>query len=297
MTTDLRFRALHAGPIATITDVRCRARDGVRGAEELSPCDEVVFPRTGAFVKHLGPASFLADPGHVVFFNGGEPYRVSHPVAGGDASTVFAFPRNTLAEAFGGGEPDGSRWRFPLTHCPVGPAVSLALQGLRRHLDPGWRHSGLVADTLSLDLLRAVAREVRRRNGIKRPVRRHETRRRRGALVEAARVLLSRTYRGSPSLAAIASEVGVSPFHLTRIFREETGTPLHRYRGLLRLREALERLAGGENDLTSLALDLGYSSHSHFTDSFRATFGMSPSAFRIRPSSPPLRALRKILEA
>jgi len=34
------------------------------------------------------------------------------------------------------------------------------------------------------------------------------------------------------------------------------------------------------DDLTSLALDLGFSSHSHFTLAFRRAFGCTPSQFR-----------------
>jgi AraC-like DNA-binding protein len=37
--------------------------------------------------------------------------------------------------------------------------------------------------------------------------------------------------------------------------------------------------------LTELALDLGYSSHSHFTDAFRREFGVSPAAFRAGASA------------
>lgn len=294
---DLSFRALHAGSIAILTDVGCRAREGGRSAEEVSASDEVVFLRAGAFIKHVGSTDLLADTGHVVFFNRGEPYRVSHPVTAGDESTAFGFPREVLVEAFGG--TTGAEWRFPLTHCPIGPSVSLAMQGLRRHLDGGGPASsrcGLAAEELSLDLLRAVARAVRRRQGLTPPAGLRATRRRR-AIVEETRHILGRSYRESTSLAAIASRVGASPYHLTRIFREETGAPLHRYRVLLRLREALERLSGGEGDLTALALNLGYSSHSHFTDSFRAAFGMSPSDFRRRPAPIAFRALRKILEA
>jgi AraC-like DNA-binding protein len=54
---------------------------------------------------------------------------------------------------------------------------------------------------------------------------------------------------------------------------------LHAYRNDLRLRSSLEQLESG-GDLTRLALDLGYSSHSHFTSSFRVLFGVPPSAIR-----------------
>ena len=69
-------------------------------------------------------------------------------------------------------------------------------------------------------------------------------------------------------------------FHLCRSFRRATGLTLHAYRDEVRLRLALERLQHGERDLSRLALDLGYSSHSHFTAAFRHTFDMPPSTAR-----------------
>jgi AraC-like DNA-binding protein len=87
----------------------------------------------------------------------------------------------------------------------------------------------------------------------------------------------------------------VSPYHLSRIFRRSTGSSLHAYQTSLRLREGLRRLSDGEQDLTALALDLGFSDHSHFTNSFRRHFGSAPSKFRppahesIGGRRPPLR--------
>ena len=71
-----------------------------------------------------------------------------------------------------------------------------------------------------------------------------------------------------------------SPFHLARVFRRETGIPVHRHLTRLRLSQALEELSGGHEDLTELALRIGFSSHAHFTSSFSRTFGVTPSEFR-----------------
>jgi AraC-like DNA-binding protein len=54
---------------------------------------------------------------------------------------------------------------------------------------------------------------------------------------------------------------------------------LHAYRTELRLRHALERLLERREHITQIALDLGFSSHSHFTAAFRRAFGLTPSAF------------------
>jgi AraC-like DNA-binding protein len=101
-------------------------------------------------------------------------------------------------------------------------------------------------------------------------------------LADRARELILARFAEPLSLTAMATRLAVSPFHLCRQFRRATGTTLHAYRTQVRLRTALERLGDHDVDLTDLALDLGYSSHSHFTTSFRRAFGVPPSAARDR---------------
>jgi AraC-like DNA-binding protein len=95
----------------------------------------------------------------------------------------------------------------------------------------------------------------------------------------------------------VARAVHASPFHLARVFRERAGVPIHRYLTRLRLRAAIERLADGADDLTALALDLGFSSHGHFTDTFRREFGRTPSDVRREHGPRAFRELSKNLEA
>ena len=60
---------------------------------------------------------------------------------------------------------------------------------------------------------------------------------------------------------------------------------------------ALERIADPALPLTELALDLGFASHSHFTDTFRRTFGRPPSAVRAAVRAHGSAEARRILEA
>jgi AraC-like DNA-binding protein len=104
-------------------------------------------------------------------------------------------------------------------------------------------------------------------------------------IAEAARSVLSERLGEPLRLSGIAAAVGVSTFHLCRAFRAATGETLHAYRNRMRLQAALERLDDGES-LTEVALDLGYSSHSHFSAAFRELFGVAPSQVRrARPLS------------
>ena len=99
-------------------------------------------------------------------------------------------------------------------------------------------------------------------------------------LVEGAKTRLAFSLRQPVRLTALARALHTSPFHLARVFRVETGFTVEGYRRALRLRAALELLPTHSSGLTALALELGFSSHSHFTESFRREFGVPPSALR-----------------
>jgi AraC-like DNA-binding protein len=85
---------------------------------------------------------------------------------------------------------------------------------------------------------------------------------------------------GAPvRLVDAARAAGASPAYLTHVFSRFEGMSLHQYLTGLRLSRALADLPHTDN-LTTLALDLGFSSHSHFTAAFRRAYGVTPSAFR-----------------
>jgi transcriptional regulator GlxA family with amidase domain len=82
------------------------------------------------------------------------------------------------------------------------------------------------------------------------------------------------------TLGGIAGEVGMSRYHLCRMFHRATGNTLHDYRKKIRLRWSLEDVMGSEKPLVDVALDAGFSSHSHFTETFRREFSQTPSKVR-----------------
>jgi len=100
--------------------------------------------------------------------------------------------------------------------------------------------------------------------------------------VEAAQVILNRSPAAPPSLTELAAALDCSPFHLSRIFRAATGLGLRHYLRRLRCRLAADRLRRGADDLTDLALDLGFCDHSHFTNAFRREWGVPPSRLLAR---------------
>ncbi|MBQ0756097.1 MAG: helix-turn-helix transcriptional regulator [Amphritea sp.] len=77
----------------------------------------------------------------------------------------------------------------------------------------------------------------------------------------------------------LASSLAVSLRTLDRRFRRETGMSLKQWRQQLRLMQAIELLNTGQN-ITAIALELGYSSASPFIYMFREKFGLSPAQYR-----------------
>lgn len=79
---------------------------------------------------------------------------------------------------------------------------------------------------------------------------------------------------------ALAAQVGKHPVHLARAFRRQFGETIGECQRRLRLRKAETLLRGRHINLVEIAMECGFSSHAHFSRSFRCVFGMTPSQFR-----------------
>lgn len=82
------------------------------------------------------------------------------------------------------------------------------------------------------------------------------------------------------SLDDLARATGLSKFHFARAWRADTGMTPMQYLRNRRLSRAHDLLAQTNRGITDIAIACGFSDHSHFTSSFRAAFGTSPSQLR-----------------
>src|SRR5438034_159449 len=97
------------------------------------------------------------------------------------------------------------------------------------------------------------------------------TGRARRALADGVREALAE--RPGRSLPELAQLLAVSPHHLSRVFRAQTGHTIARHRMRLRVRAALDRFAEGERELARLAAELGFADQAHLTRAVRAETG------------------------
>jgi len=255
----------------TIRDVYCRGSCQQESAEEFATATEVVFPYRGVYVRHLGHDQAVAEANQVLLFNATEGYRVSHPVPGGDASLSLAISEPLLREL---APPtflrDGATLAFRRQRLRI-DARTQALVALLRH---GLRQNiaePLEAESLALTLVRR-ALGLRTTHAAGASVGRQR-------LVDRVKLVLTSDLARRWTLTEIAAEVRGSPVYLTQVFQQVEGLPLYRYQLRLRLARALDLLAQYD-DLTALSLDLGFSSHSHFSAVFRQAYSRSPSEFR-----------------
>jgi AraC family transcriptional regulator len=92
--------------------------------------------------------------------------------------------------------------------------------------------------------------------------------------------LLNAEFRKSLRVQDIAKEIGVHPFHLSRVFRNAHRQTIGEYVQKLRVTYACKELAIPENDLVSVALSAGFADQSHFTRVFKNITGITPGIFR-----------------
>lgn len=243
----------------------------------------VVFPGTSVFISNAGDDPVVTTPNQVMLYNRNQSYRRAVRDPRGDHCTFFMVTPELLSEvarvdgASSQSRPNG--FHFPKTHGPVSAPVYLVQRLVARSLRRSQPADRLrVEEAIYCVIGRAVTDALGPRPGVS-PAR-ARTERVHARIVEEVKALLSDRFGENLFLDDISAAVMTSPFHLARIFRTRTGYALHEFRNHLRLRRSLDLIFEPATSLASVAMDLGYASHSHFTDSFRRVFGISPSRVR-----------------
>lgn len=234
---------------------------------DSGPCSHhtFVFPRSVTAIRLDDGHTFVGSPASVVFYNQHQLYTRSK-ISDVDVSDWVTLADEQLAELLATDDLDRP---FSIAETTLDAETFLRQRRLFDLLDQDGQPDALEVEESVLGILRRIVPASRRGEQAE-------------DAVEEARAIVTRRFNRQLSLGALARAVGLSPFTLCRAFRARTGQTLTRYRDDIRLRLALDRLRDPAVDLTDLALDLGYASHSHFTARFRRHFGLVPSAVRAR---------------
>jgi AraC family transcriptional regulator len=255
------------------------------GDVERQSLNAIVLPFAGLFAKHEAPGRHVTGtPSHAIYFAANAPYRISFPGAIGDRAITLRFADALAPEQ----TCDGAAAAQGLL-----PAKAMMLRNLLwTRLEKG-EADDFEAEALGLDLLNMSLASVR--SG-KLPVRASAQARRRRAL-ERVKEAVASAPSNKWNVADLADLANLSPFHLCHVFRDMVGTSIYEYVLHERLAQSLDAVLDCGDDLTAIALDAGFASHSHFTARFRSFFGCTPAALRRVASSAQVAELRKILTA
>jgi AraC family transcriptional regulator len=276
-----RLLQSHVGVVEDVRSPGLRVR---HSRESFSTAFQVCLPYRGLFVWHVGGDEVVGDANQVLFVAGGESYHLSQPRSSDYAELIITPDPELLEEVAG---------------CPV---ASLACHPLFRRRS---QRAGFELQQLRARFLQRATLGTGNGSGLEEWMvtllrtalgtdpRTSQPRRMTRRLIRRAKEFLEANLSSPLRLADVARVVGASPAYLTDTFRRVEGIPLHGYLTQLRLARALVELQHAEN-LTTLAFDLGFSSHSHFSAAFRRAFGCTPSQFRevdshdrSRPSADP----------
>lgn len=252
-------QSLAEGPLLQAEIVTIRNL-GSKGVSFLSgPRALALIPLSGALYLEWDDQAAWMDLNQVVLVPAGLTLRQRHPSVGDVAFMSVSCPPGPIGQS---GE---------CTVLPVGP--DLQREATRLATLISW------CDTLPSSVCeQALGTILDHVTAMKAPDRPPMKGGRSLTLVRRIRELVQEA--STPrSLKDLAACVGASPVYLTSLFRQTEGMPIYRYQARLRLARSLRRLSETD-DITTVAMDLGFANHSHFTTAFKGVFGLTPSAYK-----------------
>jgi AraC-like DNA-binding protein len=267
---------LFRSPLVKIGRFECPAGHPCFPVTESIDNDVFVLPRMSLWMRRGTGAYRFIESGAIVMHRAGATIERRSENTAGDRAYWFAIHPDVFADTL---ERYSLSARDIAGALIVEPKIRYRLAVLVNEIYSS-RMNRLAAEEEVLSLFAGIcekyAGRARSRSGAHRGA---AVRRRR--LAEIARAYVDAHLAENIGLEDVADEVGSSLFHLCRTFREQTGLTLHAYRMRQRLGRAMDRIVDGENcSLTELALETGFSSHSHLSRAFRQQLGISPSSLR-----------------
>ncbi len=222
-----------------------------------------------------GRTRVVVDTATAVLHRPGATYRTLHPRGCNDSGISIAF-RDDIAE-----EALARHKRARRSDAPMATVTARPMRLAMQQLVMTWRRrGGLDVDTIAMEELAVEMLAAAAADGRESSASRAQTGLDHRRIVDDTREYLGVHFRESIRLETIAHDVGSSPFHLSRIFKEITGSTIRGYLQRLRLCAAVHRLLETREPLAQIALESGFAHQSHLTDVCTRQTGLAPAAIR-----------------
>lgn len=267
-------RLLFCSDVVAIGAFRCPVTHRLYSDSEPMSGHALVFPRTNTTIVYEGAGAVTAGPPTILFYNRGQAYTRKRidPIDACDWYMIAPDVAREIAARYDPAAADRDEDIFAFCTASATERLYLAQRRLLSALASGAPIDSLEVEETVLAIADAAVRDALR---IPRADRADSID------VEDVKATIASDPSSSQSLRSLARIAGCSPFQLCRAFRKSTGLTITRYRHAVRLRMSLDSLRETRFDVTRIALDLGYSSHSHFTKFFHRHFGMTPTQYRL----------------
>ncbi|MDR3631103.1 MAG: AraC family transcriptional regulator [Desulfocapsaceae bacterium] len=213
-----------------------------------------------------------ACPGIINLVNPGEPHDGHAATEGGWTYRMFYFDTGLLQRA--ADEIGGKAADLPFFQDGVINDSDLAAEIHSFHTSSFDETVGRLE--MESRLLHMLVRFIRRHADASYPILRAGRER---PSVSAVKRMIDDLFHQDISLADLAAESGLSPYHLIRVFKAETGLTPHRYLTQVRVRRAEQLIRRGE-DLADTAYKVGFADQSHLNRHYKAIIGVTPGAYR-----------------
>lgn len=212
----------------------------------------------------------VSGPGDICFINPGEVHDGTPLDGGYSYRMIYPFP-SLLAKVASevAGRPVGAP-RFALSGVND-PELASRFIMLHRSMERG--HDPLLTDELLYRLLGVLCQRYGREGLAVAQLGRERT------AVRIAKDYLDARLADTVDLETVSREAGLTPFHLIRVFRRETGLTPHAWVVDRRIQVAAQLLRRGIAP-SEVALDCGFADQSHLTRAFKARLGVTPGRFR-----------------
>lgn len=266
-------RVLAAGEGWSVDDVICTSGPHDRPFEEQHVQVSIALVTAGSFQYRAAAGRDLLTPGALLLGNPGQTFECSHEHGAGDRCLAFRFHTGYFERLLADVPSPRARPLFGLPRLPPLRAFSTvaarAAAGLLSPADVAWEELALQLATRTLELA------GRGRAAVDAPA---------SALARVTRAVraIERQPDAELTLQALAREARLSPYHFLRTFERLTGVTPHQYVRRARLRAVATRLALEPRRVLDIALEAGFGDISNFNRAFRAEFGTTPRAFRLR---------------
>jgi AraC family transcriptional regulator len=268
---------LASGPGWRVDDVVCTAGPGDRAFEEQHEGMCIAAVLEGSFQYRTAQGSAVLAPGALLLGNHGRCFECGHEHGAGDRCLSFHFTPEFL-ETVVAAVPGARQVAFAAPSLPPLPALLPIIATGEAARDEG---DGAALEELTLRIAGSVSAILANAKAVANAPRPRDTKR-----ITAALRLIEAQAHEPLSLADLARQAAMSPYHFLRTFRAVVGMTPHQFILRTRLHRAAVRLRQSNDDVSAIALDAGFNDLSTFNRRFRQLMGRNPSLYRSVNSNP-----------